>query len=61
MLLGNSCHGTHLLAVEGLVEDDPNGPDVHFGADLRWVFPQHKALRREVPADKHHHGDMMGG
>ena len=39
----------YLLAVEALVEDDPDRPDVDLGGDLGRVLAHHEALGREVP------------
>lgn len=47
---GTYCVWPYLLAIECLIEDDSQGPDVHLRADLWRLLPQHKALRRKVPA-----------
>ena len=39
----------HLLAIETLVEDDPERPHVHLGGYLGRVLAHHEALGREVP------------
>ena len=39
----------HLLSVETLVEDDADGPHVHFGGDLWRVLAHDEALGRQIP------------
>ena len=40
---------TDLFAVQALIEDDADGPDVDFGTNFRWGFADDEALRRQVP------------
>ena len=39
----------YLSAVETLVEDDAQRPDVHLGGDFGRSLPDHEAFRRQVP------------